>query len=173
MSAPRLSALVVAHDEAAQLADCLAPLRFADEIVVVCDRCTDGSAAIARAHGATVIEGAWPIEGDRRNTGIAACTGDWIVEVDADERLSPALAQEIRAAIAAAAPGYFLIPFDNYVGTRLVRYGLVNGLPGFVTREPDGILQTTAFLVEEGRVAAIYVMRNPDKLKHLESGTTP
>jgi RNA polymerase sigma-70 factor (ECF subfamily) len=52
--------------------------------------------------------------------------------------------------------------------SQLVRYGLINGLPGFVTREPDGILQTTAFLVEEGRVAAIYIMRNPDKLKHLE-----
>jgi RNA polymerase sigma-70 factor (ECF subfamily) len=50
----------------------------------------------------------------------------------------------------------------------LVRFGLVNGLPGFVTREADGLLQTTALLVEEGRVKAIYVMRNPDKLAHLE-----
>ena len=123
MNAPRLSALVVAHDEAAQLADCLRLLRFADEVVVVLDRCTDNSAAIARQHADRVIEGAWPIEGDRRNTGIDACGGDWIVEVDADERLPPELAQEIRATIATAAPGYFLIPFDNYVGTRLVRYG--------------------------------------------------
>jgi RNA polymerase sigma-70 factor (ECF subfamily) len=58
--------------------------------------------------------------------------------------------------------------FEESGPSRLVRYGLINGLPGFVTREPDGILQTTAFLVEEGRVAAIYIMRNPDKLKHLE-----
>lgn len=123
MNAPRLSALVVAHDEAAQLADCLTRLRFADEVVVVLDRCTDNSAAIARQHADRVIEGAWPIEGDRRNTGIDACGGDWIVEVDADERLPPELAQEIRVTIATAAPGYFLIPFDNYVGTRLVRYG--------------------------------------------------
>jgi len=123
MSAPRLSALVVAHNEAAQLADCLRPLRFADEVVVVLDRCTDDSAAIAAIHADRVIEGAWPIEGDRRNAGIDACSGDWIAEVDADERLPPALAQEIRAAIAGAAPGHFLIPFDNYVGTRLVRHG--------------------------------------------------
>ena len=123
MSARRLSALVVAHDEAAQLADCLTRLRFADEVIVVLDRCTDNSAAIARQHADKVIEGAWPIEGDRRNTGIDACSGDWIVEVDADERLPPELAQEIRATIATATPGYFLIPFDNYVGTRLVRYG--------------------------------------------------
>ena len=123
MTGPRLSALVVAHDEAAQLADCLRLLRFADEVVVVLDRCTDNSAEIARRHADTIIEGAWPIEGDRRNTGIDACSGRWIVEVDADERLPPELAQEIRATIASAAPGYFLIPFDNYVGTRLVRHG--------------------------------------------------
>ncbi|HEX7877629.1 MAG TPA: sigma-70 family RNA polymerase sigma factor [Sphingobium sp.] len=50
----------------------------------------------------------------------------------------------------------------------LVRQAFVNGLPGFVTREPDGMLQTTALLVEAGRVKAIYVMRNPDKLSHVE-----
>lgn len=50
----------------------------------------------------------------------------------------------------------------------LVRTAFVNGLPGFVTREPDGILQTTALLVEAGRVKDIYVMRNPDKLRHVD-----
>jgi RNA polymerase sigma-70 factor (ECF subfamily) len=45
---------------------------------------------------------------------------------------------------------------------RLIRYAYVNGLPGFVTREADGVLQTTALLLEEGRIKAIYVMRNPD-----------
>lgn len=50
----------------------------------------------------------------------------------------------------------------------LVRYAYVNGLPGFVTREADGILQTTALLIEDDCVKAIYVMRNPDKLRHLE-----
>jgi glycosyltransferase involved in cell wall biosynthesis len=119
----RLSALVVAHNEAGQLADCLAPLAFADELVVVLDRCTDASRDIALAHGAKIVEGSWPLEGDRRNTGIDACTGDWIVEVDADERMPPALAQEISATIATALPGHFLIPFDNYIGQRLVRYG--------------------------------------------------
>lgn len=50
----------------------------------------------------------------------------------------------------------------------LVRYAFVNGLPGFVTREADGMLQTTALLIEDGLIRAIYVMRNPDKLRHLE-----
>ncbi|MBP7065834.1 glycosyltransferase family 2 protein [Ferrovibrio sp.] len=121
--APRLSALVVAHNEEAQLGACLERLRFADEIVVVLDRCTDASRQIAVAAGARLVEGGWPLEGPRRNAGIDACQGDWIVEVDADERVSPALAEEIRATIQQAAPGYFLIPFDNYVGQRLVRYG--------------------------------------------------
>ncbi|BBB09427.1 sigma-70 family RNA polymerase sigma factor [Sphingopyxis sp. EG6] len=52
-------------------------------------------------------------------------------------------------------------------GSTLVHTGLINGLPGFVTREADGELQTTALEIEDGKVASIYVMRNPDKLKHM------
>ncbi len=122
-SAPRLSALLVVHDEAHQLADCLERLDFADEIVVVLDRCTDDSKAIATRFTDRLLEGAWPLEGARRNAGIDACTGDWIVEVDADERVPAALAREIRETIESADPGYFLIPFDNYIGERLVRHG--------------------------------------------------
>jgi RNA polymerase sigma-70 factor (ECF subfamily) len=51
--------------------------------------------------------------------------------------------------------------------SKLVRVGFVNGLPGFVTLEPDGELQTTALDIHNERIAAIYVMRNPDKLRHL------
>jgi len=120
---PTLSALVVAHNEEAQLADCLATLAFADEIVVVLDKCTDGSKAIAARMTEKLVEGSWEIEGPRRMAGIAACTGDWILEVDADERVPEALAREVRETIATAAPGAYNIPFDNYVGDRLVRYG--------------------------------------------------
>lgn len=123
MTSPQLSALVVAHNEEDNLPECLARLAFADEIVVVLDRCTDGSARIADAAGARKVEGAWPLEGPRRNAGIAACTGEWILEVDADERVPEALAREVRDTIATAEPGYFLIKFDNYIGDRLVRYG--------------------------------------------------
>jgi RNA polymerase sigma-70 factor (ECF subfamily) len=52
-------------------------------------------------------------------------------------------------------------------GSKLVRTGLVNGLPGFITLEADGELQTTALDIEDGKVVAIYVVRNPDKLRHL------
>ncbi|MEP6567792.1 MAG: sigma-70 family RNA polymerase sigma factor [Mesorhizobium sp.] len=52
-------------------------------------------------------------------------------------------------------------------GSKLVRVGFVNGLPGFVSLEADGELQTTALEIEDGKIAAIYVVRNPDKLRHL------
>ena len=51
--------------------------------------------------------------------------------------------------------------------SKLVRAGFVNGLPGFVTLEADGEFQTTAFEIENEKIAAIYVVRNPDKLRHL------
>lgn len=123
MTAPKLSALVVAHNEEAQIADCLTRLAFADEIVVVLDRCTDRSREIAQGFSARIVEGAWPLEGPRRNTGIEACSGDWILEVDCDERVPKEMAREIRDLIAHAGFGHVLVPFDNYVGDRLVRYG--------------------------------------------------
>ena len=51
--------------------------------------------------------------------------------------------------------------------SRLVRYGFINGLPGFITIERGDILQTTALEIDDGRVVAIYVVRNPDKLRHM------
>jgi len=120
---PLLSALVVARNEEAQLADCLSCLAFADEIVVVLDRCEDRSRDIALRFTERVIEGAWEREGPRRNAGIAACRGEWILEIDADERVGPELAAEIVAVAARSPADWHLIPIDNYVGDRLIRYG--------------------------------------------------
>ncbi|MBC7433837.1 MAG: glycosyltransferase family 2 protein [Rubritepida sp.] len=119
----RLSALIVARDEATRLPRCLASVAFADEVVVVLDRSTDGSAAIAQAAGARVLEGEWPLEGPRRNAGIAACSGDWVLEVDADETVPPELAALLRATIAASPHGFHRVAIDNYIGERLVRHG--------------------------------------------------
>ncbi len=58
------------------------------------------------------------------------------------------------------------ILFGKY-GSTLLRTCQINGLPGFVTREADGQVQTTALATEDGKVSAIFVMRNPDKLRHL------
>ncbi|HEX3537016.1 MAG TPA: glycosyltransferase, partial [Stellaceae bacterium] len=120
---PLLSALVVTHDEEAQLAECLSCLGFADEIVVVLDRCRDRSREIALQFTDRIVEGTWEREGPRRHAGIAACRGIWIVEIDADERVAPELAAEIRAVVATSNAAWHLVPIDNYIGDRLVRYG--------------------------------------------------
>jgi glycosyltransferase involved in cell wall biosynthesis len=120
---PRLSALIVAHNEEDTLASCLDSVRFCDEIVVVLDRCTDGSGAIARQFTDRVIEGAWPVEGDRRNLGIENCTGDWVLELDADEHVSPALRDELPGFLASTKADYAFIPFLNFIGQRAVPHG--------------------------------------------------
>lgn len=119
----RLSALLCIHNEESRLADCLATLSFADEVVIVLDRCTDGSREIALAHGARIIEGAFELEGQRRNAAIAAATGDWCLEVDADERIPAELARVICDTIAGSPADFHALKVDNYVGGRLVRHG--------------------------------------------------
>ncbi|ARJ66592.1 glycosyl transferase [Magnetospirillum sp. ME-1] len=118
-----LTALVVVCNEEKRLPACLEKLRFADQVVVVLDKCTDGTKDIALAFGARIVEGRWDLEGDRRNTGIAACDTEWVLEVDADEHVPPTLAEEIRRIIATSAFDWHEIPVDNYIGERLVRHG--------------------------------------------------
>ncbi len=118
-----LSALVIAHNEESRLVACLRALTFCDETVVVLDRCTDGSRDIALGFTDRTIEGAWPIEGDRRRTGVEACRGEWILEIDADERVSAELAAEVRATVEETRFDYHSVRFHNYIGKRLVRYG--------------------------------------------------
>jgi glycosyltransferase involved in cell wall biosynthesis len=120
---PVLSALVVVHDEEQQLAECLACLDFIDETVVVLDRCTDRSREIAQGFTSRLVEGAWEREGARRHAGIDACNGEWILEIDADERVSSALAAEIGEVVAGSSAAWHLVPVDNYIGARLVRRG--------------------------------------------------
>jgi glycosyltransferase involved in cell wall biosynthesis len=114
---------VVARNEEAQLGACLESLRFADEIVVVLDRSTDRSAEIARGFGARIVAGEWELEGPRRNAGLDACRCDWIIEVDADERVTPALAAEIRRSLGNPGTDLFLVPMANHIGGKLVRHG--------------------------------------------------
>jgi glycosyltransferase involved in cell wall biosynthesis len=123
MTTPKLSAVISVQNEEHQLADCLETLSFADEIVVLLDKCTDGSEAIARRFTENIRHGDWPTEGQRRNAGIEACSGDWVFEIDADERVTPDLAAEIRAAIETTGADWHEIPVDNYVGAKLVRWG--------------------------------------------------
>lgn len=111
------------------MADCLRRLEFCDEIVVVADRCTDRSQDVARHFGARVIDGIFPLESQRKAAGVSACLGEWVLEIEPDERVGAALAYEVRAAIHGRPPGdWFDVPIDNFVGETLVRRGWGPGL---------------------------------------------
>lgn len=122
-SLSHLTALVVAHNEALHLPACLASLQFADRLIVVLDRCTDASQAIAQAAGATVLSGDFANEGERRNFARSQCPDGWILEVDADERISQSLAEEVRTIVDQSTADYHPIPVDNYIGRQCVRNG--------------------------------------------------
>jgi glycosyltransferase involved in cell wall biosynthesis len=118
----KISAVIVAHNEEEKIAECLKSLDFVDEIVVVLDKCTDQTKEIALSYATKIIEGSWKIEGARRNVALSAATGDWILEIDADERISYDLKNEILA-IKNFQPCGFNAPIANYIGKRYVRYG--------------------------------------------------
>ena len=120
----KLSVYLPVHNEQKNLAAVLASVSFADEILVLLDKCTDGSKDIVLANPhVRFIEGSWPREGERRNTALEAITGDWVLEMDADERIPAELAAEIRQVVDTSIYDLHKIPFDNYIGDRLVKYG--------------------------------------------------
>jgi hypothetical protein len=95
-----LTACVIACDEEERLPACLASLRFCDEVVVVDSGSRDATLEIARAAGARVVENAWPGFAAQRNFALDRAGGDWVLEIDADERVTPELAEEIQALLA-------------------------------------------------------------------------
>jgi glycosyltransferase involved in cell wall biosynthesis len=119
----KLSAFIPVHNEEKNLDDCLKSVAFADEIVVLLDKCTDSSKEIALRHNAKIVEGSWPTESMRRLVGVEACTGDWIIDLDADERVPTELATEIRHTVNTSPFDLHPVPFDNYIGNKLVKYG--------------------------------------------------
>ena len=88
----QLSVLLVVSNEEKQILHCLKTIQFADEIVIILDKCTDNSESIAKKFTSKIFRGSWDIEGDRRNFGIEKCKSNWIIEIDADEHISKSLA---------------------------------------------------------------------------------
>ncbi|MFM0739531.1 glycosyltransferase family 2 protein [Paraburkholderia xenovorans] len=102
MQETTLGVAIITRNAAARLAECLQAVSFADQIVVIDGGSTDGTAEIARAHGARVIEETdWPGFGPQKNRAVDALDTDWILSIDADEIVSPQLASAIRVALAA------------------------------------------------------------------------
>jgi glycosyltransferase involved in cell wall biosynthesis len=103
-----LSVFVIAQDEEARLGRTLGAVAWADQIVVVDSGSTDGTRAVARAAGAEVHERAWEGYGPQKAFAESLCRHDWLLNVDADEVVTPALAAEIAALIAGRpAPGAY------------------------------------------------------------------
>jgi len=119
-----ISVAVVAMDEEANIGRTLASIRWADEIVLVDSGSSDRTCEIARDHGARVIVEPWRGYVAQKQYAIELCTKDWVLLLDADEEVSPGLAEEIRAAIARsnAAHGYKL-PRKNLFLGRWIRHG--------------------------------------------------
>ncbi len=122
---PTLGLLMIARDAERHLAPCLAGLDFLDQAVIVVDtRTTDRTAAIAREHGAEVVFHPFSSMVEQRLVALEHLRTDWVLVVDADERIPPALAAEIRAAVAGSpddVAGYW-IPRRNLMVGREVRH---------------------------------------------------
>jgi len=105
-----LSAIVITKDEAANIGACLDSLAFCDERIVVDCGSTDATVEIARAKGARVEHLDWRGFGPQKNHALSLAAGEWVLSIDADETVSPALAQAIRQAVAAPAADAYEYP---------------------------------------------------------------
>jgi len=119
----RLSVAIITLNEERNLADCLASVAFADEIVVVDGGSRDRTCEIARAAGARVIEEHdWQGFGIQKNRAVDACSGDWVLSIDADERVPPNLRDEIQAALRDSAFDVYELPRSSFYCGRFMRH---------------------------------------------------
>ena len=119
----KLSALIIANNEEKQLKQCIETVKFADEIVIILDKCKDQSKLIAKKYTNKIYEGSWDIEGERRNFGIQKCSGKWILEIDADERVPNDLKKEIINVVKSSKSDWHLVNVKNFLGKKIVRFG--------------------------------------------------
>jgi glycosyltransferase involved in cell wall biosynthesis len=120
----RLSAIVITRNEAAKIADCLDSLAFCDERIVVDCGSEDDTVPRALAHGARVEQHAFEGFGAQKNFALSLASGEWVLSVDADERVSPALAGEITAAIGEkGADGYEMPRSSSFLGRTMRHSG--------------------------------------------------
>jgi glycosyltransferase involved in cell wall biosynthesis len=130
---PRFSVAIIAFNEERNLAACLRSVAWADEIVVVDNGSTDRTRDIARAAGAVVIEVPdWPGFGAQKNRAIDACTGEWILALDADERVEEPLRAEIERVLGRADFDVYALPRRSTYCGRYIRHG--GWWPDYVTR---------------------------------------
>jgi len=122
---PTLSVILITRNEEANLDDCLASLEgIAQQIVVVDTNSTDRTLEIAKNYGATLAQPLdWPGFGPQKNRALDLATGDWVLSLDADERLTPALKSEILTAVNHSAHvDCFAIPRLSWYCGRFIRH---------------------------------------------------
>lgn len=119
-----ISATVITRNEADNIEDCLRSLEWVDEIIVVDQFSTDGTADIARGLGAQVFEEPWKGFAQQKNSAIEKASGRWILSIDADERLTTQLRREIEEVVSCETNinGYY-IARRNYFCGRWIRHG--------------------------------------------------
>ena len=129
-----LSACIITFNEADRIEACLRSVAFCDEIVVVDSHSSDATRELARQSGAHVIERDWPGYRSQKQFAVEAARHDWVLCLDADERVSPRLREEIgalRTTGFAAAAGWSIPRISDYFG-RFLRHG--NAYPDRVLR---------------------------------------
>jgi (heptosyl)LPS beta-1,4-glucosyltransferase len=119
----KLAAVVLTKNAANHIAECLQTLGFADLIVVSDSFSDDGTAELAQQAGAIVLQRPFDNFAGQRNAALDAVNAEWIFFVDADERIPPELAQEVRQAILQYSEVGWWVPRHNYIAGRLVRHG--------------------------------------------------
>jgi len=107
---PKLSAIVITKNEASNIADCLDSIAFCDERIVVDSGSTDDTVRIAESKGARVVQHAFEGFGAQKNFALSLAQGEWLLSLDADERVSAQLAEEILKAIAQPAADAYEMP---------------------------------------------------------------
>lgn len=132
MNKTPVSVVVITKNEASRLRDCLSSVDWAEEIIVVDDESTDGTVAIAREFTDRVYVRRMEAEGRHRNWAYAQASKPWVLSLDADERVSPELRDEIRSLLGGApdCEGYSM-PRRNFVGSFWVKHGGLYPSPQF------------------------------------------
>jgi len=120
-----ITVVILTKNEAGRIRDCIESVRWAGEVLVVDDESADDTPRIAAGLGARVVERKMDIEGRHRNWASEQAAHDWILSLDADERVTPKLAQEIAGLFGNGGPPYanYAIPRRNYIGTRWIQHG--------------------------------------------------
>ncbi len=120
---PLISVYIMTYNEAEKIADAIASVQWADEVVVVDSFSEDATVDIARRMGARVEQVPFHTFGQIRNAAIAACRHEWIFSLDADERCTPAARQEILATIRQPTADAYFVPRRNWFLGRWVMHG--------------------------------------------------